>query len=293
MFAKLSQQDLFVSLDYDIEYTGAPKEWIERSQLPLSANAMVKGGGFSVFRQWLNPLRKVKLNLSKVLPSDFNADKLGSISDSLLKTAIRTDFSNSIKYNWNWSSETDFIWPELVRTKIKLVANYTGQLEKKGYSFTIRSNLDSLSIIAPKSYIDSLIDQTLIVHYKGKFKGRGEHKLKFEIDNPYPKHVFMETRKLEAFVNIRRTTTLKRKIPILAKGFGESSLLEMAPSFVECTLIVEFGEYDEMLELPIIATVHKVKMKNGQAPIELEFPKGSSSNLLNTNAHLTNVFILE
>ncbi len=293
MFAKLSQQDLYVSLNYNIEYSGAPEDWVERSGLPRKAEALVEGSGFSVLGQWMDPFRSAQINLSKLLPSDFQFSDQGSISDSLLKTSLSLNHSSTIHHKWIWIKGLEFEWPELVRKKLELNVDYKGELEKKGYSFIANSIVDSLSIVAPKAYLDSISDYKWIALYSGKFKGRGEHYLIFEIENPFPKHILIEPKSFEAKVEIRRTTTLKRRVPIVARGFNPSNTLEMVPAFIECTLVVEFGEYEEMLSIPIFAFVHKNQISDGRAPIELEFPEGASMALLTTDVSSTQVFVLE
>ena len=292
MFAKLSQQDLYVSLNYDIDYSGAPEDWIERSGLPTSAEATVKGNGFSVLRQWMDPFRSVELNLSTILPEHFQPEQEGSVSDSLLKNSLNIDLASPIQFTWTWTKGLEFAWPELVERRIELKPFYKGDLERKGYSFIASTRTDSITVIGSKAYIDSISTHNWIAKYSGEFKGRGEHRLPFHLENPYPEHILIEPSRFQADVRIRRTTTIKRKIPITAKGFDSVHTLEMLPAFVECTLVIEFGEFDEMMNLPIIAFVRKEQLSEGRAPIELEFPKETSSALLSTDVSSTQVFIL-
>lgn len=269
--SRFSADGLDTELRYQLKYSGLSEE-IER-KLPLSVGVKLTGGGYFLFKEWINPFRTIRIDradLDQTIPNWKGGMKLNSLAE-----IIEQEFSEQLTLVAIDHGNTLVDFPEIRREWWVVDHRIPEGLRKEGFIIDFKNLPDSLAL--SRSVDDVFPQENVQLEYKGEFPGIGTHIIELIPYNSSSSVVYFDVDMIQAEITIDLATTVYRTVDVNEVEGSEGIL---TPSSVELAFSVPLRQIEDFQSYPITASVVLDNKDNFRHPLLIEMHEKLEEKLI-------------
>jgi hypothetical protein len=266
--SRLSTDNARIVLAYQLDYSGFVST--SKTYLPEDLEVELSGKGYLLIKEWLNPLRKLKLSREEL--DEIRPDWESGFVLSDIQPIINDQFPSDLVVEKFLDKDKRVRVPQFSEEYWPLDKRLPMEFNREGYIVKVLGLPDSLKVIGIAAELEEQREIGLKLISDGSPINLGWQKQLFRVESSGSNRIIVEPSELETEIQTELSTTIYKQVEI-EYPFEEGTEAYVIPSQIELAFTVSLSDYELFKDQEVSVSMPLMSSspsQNWNVPIQLK-----------------------